>query len=153
MKKLFLISLLFSLFMLDIVSGQEQEEDLYIRIEALKERQYSSTALTDQYETEILTAKSSEYSKQINKIREENTKRLIDRLFLNIEEKESHLIQIQEQTVNAGLFADGYKAKSKTGNIIQRQTNIIMVFAGTMGCIMAGYFLAVVRRRIGEKRK
>lgn len=153
MKKLILISLIFIVFIPEIVFSQEQEEDLYIRIEALKERQYSSIALTDQYETEILTAKSSEISMKIAKLKEKKTKQLTGQLFLNIEEKESSILQIQEQTVNADLFADGYKAKSTSGNNIQRQKNNIMIIVCTIGCIVMGYVLAVLWHRFREKQR
>lgn len=152
MKKLFLISLILIVLISEAVFAQEQEEDLYIRIEALKERQYSSIALTDQYETEILTAKSSEYSVKIAKIKERKTKQLTSQLFLNIKEKESSASQIQEQTAKAGLFADGYKAKSTSGNMVQKQKNIIMIILCTIGCIAVGYTLAVVWRRFRERQ-
>lgn len=153
MKKLILISLVFIVLFSESIFAQEQEEDLYIRIEALKERQYSSIALTDQYETEILTAKSSEYSVKIAKLKEKKTKQLTGQLFLNIEEKESSILQIQEQTVNVGLFADGYKAKSTSGNVIQKQKNIIMIIVCTIGCIVMGYVLAVLWHRFREKQR
>lgn len=153
MKK-FIIILIFIALLLETIVVQAEEEELDIRIEALKERQYSSVALTDQYETEILTAKSNEYSVKIAKMKEEKTKQLERRLFLNIDEKESSALLIQEQATNIGLFADGYSAKSTSGNIImQKEKNIIWMIVCALGCIITGYVLAVVRHRFRKAQK
>lgn len=153
MKRIVGIVFIIVLSLLGAAVVQAEEEELDIRIEALKERQYSSVALTDQYETEILTERSNEYSAKITEIKEKKTKQLVGQLFLNIDEKEDYTLQIQEQTINAGLFADGYSAKNTSGNITQKDNNTVLIIVCTIGCIAAGYLLAVAWHRFREGQK
>lgn len=133
-------------------SDNNDNEDIEIRIQSLKDRQYGSQALTDGYGIEILTPFSTGQQAEIAKTKQEELIILSNSLFIDGYVQTDKERRITLDAAKYGLFLNNYNAKNTTSLKVDVEIAKNVLVFGAVICIMLGFLLARGWNRLKRKK-
>lgn len=152
---LFIISLMVGSIPFTIYAAEDDKdgEDIDIRIQALKDRQFDSQALTDGYDIEILTPSSTYYESEVSKHRQEEMEKLAASLSMDGFRQTDKNAIISSESAEYGIFSNSYIAKNKAGLQEDKGIKSTTLIFGTAFCAIMGFFMARLWHRIRKKKE
>lgn len=147
-----MVAIMIGSFSFRTYATEEDNGDINIRIQSLKDRQFDSQALTDGYDIEILTPTSSYYNREIIKQKYKEMDELEGSLTMNNSSKLDKKTQIVSEVVEYNIFSNGYIAKNKNELKEVKQIGKIHFLCWIVLCILGGFFMARIWQRIRKRR-
>ncbi|MDD6571048.1 MAG: hypothetical protein PUF12_01545 [Thermoflexaceae bacterium] len=152
---LFIISLMAGSISFTAYAAEDDKdgEDIDIRIQALKDRQFDSQALTDGYDIEILTPSSTYYESEVSKHRQEEMEKLAASLSMDGFRQTDKNAIISSEVAEYGIFSNSYIAKNKAGLQEDKGMKSTTLIFGTVFCAIIGFFMARLWHGIRKKKE
>lgn len=149
------IPLLVCIMLPVMVFASDDESDLPINTQGIKEREYKQSALTDAYGADIFTVESMEMQSLIKSLQEHERKVYLDSLLINEFAVASSIDTVNERVNEKGLFSkphthSTYEALPPQDNKEQTLLWIIIFVALAVISFFAALALQQKKRRKGN---
>ena len=126
-----------------------EETDLQIRVETITQRSYAGTAVTDRYNTTILTAESYEQAREIAARQEQEHITALASLFTASDDI-SQDNSVSETVERLGLFGDNYTlTNTKPAQSVKTNNTWVTVLVLAIGAGAGGILAVAIQKRKG----